>query len=86
MYTFETGLWTTVDDYPFLGPSGDYFIGYEMLYIPEMSSYFVIGGYSRGTVSTFAKFKDGAWSEVGKLTTDRYVSFCSFLFSPLNLV
>ena len=78
MYNFGNSLWNTVDDYPFLGPSGDYFFGHRMLYIPEMSSYFVIGGYSRGTVSTVAKFKDGTWSDAGNLNKARYVGFAHF--------
>ena len=50
-----------------------------MVYIPQTSVYYVIGGWADGNLNTIAKFKNGAWSEAGQLNTARDVSFCPFL-------
>ena len=73
MYEFGTGTWKTISDYPY----GEYLNNYDMLYVPDMSSYFVIGGNGEsGVLSNIVKLKDGAWSDAGKLKTARYVNFC----------
>ena len=77
LYNFGSGTWKTVDDYPFCRGMGC--SDYDMLYIPETSSYLVIGGDSSRPISQIARFKDGAWSDAGKLNSARVVSFCSFL-------
>ena len=65
----------TVKDYPY---GAEFFSEYEMVYVPATSAYYVIGGYSGGSLSTIGMFKNGAWSEAGQLNTARGVSFCSF--------
>ena len=75
LYSFDTGTWITADDYPFGSGSG--LADYAMLYIPETSSYLVIGGMASG--SQIAEFKDGAWYDAGRLNSVRGVSFRSFL-------
>ena len=61
-----------------------------MLYIREIESFLVIGGFSFGgeeglgsgeELSVVAKFKDGAWSNVGQLKSARSVSFWCFFSS-----
>ena len=55
---------------------------YEMLYIPEISSYLVIGGYSGDVnLAKIAQFKNGAWSDAGNLNSPRHVSFSLKHFS-----
>ena len=79
LYDYGTNGWSTSEDYPF--GNGDYVAFYDMLYIEELSAYFVIGGYSSGDLATIAKFANGVWSSAGHLNSARDVSFCSFLFS-----
>ena len=74
LYDFGTGGWTTVQDYPY----GTYVAYYDMVYVPATSAYYVIGGYDGGSLSQIAKFKNGAWTEVGQLNTAREVSFSLF--------
>ena len=75
VYDFGTGVWTTVQDYPY----GDgYIYIYNLIYVPATSAYYVIGGSGGGARSTIGKFKNGAWSEAGQLNAPRYVSFYSF--------
>ena len=50
-----------------------------MIFLPEMSAYFVIGGYDYENYATVAKFQEGAWSNAGQLITGRDVSFCFLL-------
>ena len=74
MFEFRTGKWMAVDDYPF---TSDVFISYEMIYIPEFLSYFVIGG-ADGTgidMSQITMFTNGKWVNAGKLNLARVVSF-----------
>ena len=61
-----------------------------MLYIRDIESFLVIGGFSFGgeeglgsgeELSVIAKFKDGAWSNVGQLKSARSVSFWCFFSS-----
>ena len=90
MYAFGTKAWTEVKDYPY-GCGSDKvkrISDYEMIYIPEASSYFVIGGVcsdSSGQVqqlSQVARFgvsgsqpsARGTWYEAGHLNTMRKVS------------
>ena len=77
MYNFNSGEWTTADDYPY---GNEVWIShYAMVYITEIQSYLVIGGYEKnGDSSQIAKFTNGVWSDVGQLNNARYVSFCSF--------
>ena len=80
LYKYDTDAWTTVDDYPFCDGTG---MGYfDMVYVSEMLSYFVIGGScvdtskSQRIMRQIAMFKDGAWSEAGQLNScERTVSF-----------
>ena len=41
-FDFETGSWTTADDYPY--SDGVAFSRYDMLFIAKMAAYIVIGG------------------------------------------
>ena len=82
MYSFGTGNWNTVNDYPGSGPYPGV-CSYDMLYIPETRSYLVIGGddgSGNDEVSQIFKFEDGIWYDVGRLNSGRNVKFCSFLF------
>ena len=76
LYEFGSGEWTKIEDYPF--GSWSSVSDYEMVYIPEILSYFVIGGYR--TTSQIAGLTNGEWFDAGNLKTARAVSFCSFLF------
>ena len=74
-FDFETGSWTTADDYPY---SDGVAISYiDMLFIPEMAAYIVIGGvdYDRNAMSTIGMFRNDVWSEAGQLNTARSVIF-----------
>lgn len=73
----KTGNWTVVADYPFKG-DGNRLSNYPMVYIPDMSAYFVIGGSAQTTVlKTIAKFKNRVWSDAGRLSQGHKVSSCS---------
>ena len=73
VYDFGTGDWTTVPDYPH---GVRYVSDHDMVYIPQTSAYYVIGGYDGSDrISTIAMLKNGAWSEAGHLNTARTVSF-----------
>ena len=71
LFNFGTGAWTTVDDYPFTSSQG--VTDFDMIYISETFSYFVIGGKSP-SLSQIAQFKDGAWFDAGHLNSARAVS------------
>ena len=76
LYEFATGEWTELDDYPF--GSSKSFSDYDMVYIPEILSYFVIGGYDGFyPMSQIARLTKGEWFDAGNLKTKRGVSFCS---------
>ena len=52
-----------------------------MVYVPETQSYYVVGGVAGsgyGTLSEIAKFKDGVWSDAGRLNSARDVSLYYF--------
>ena len=73
LYNFGIGKWKTVDDYPF---GTNRYMLFDMLYLPITSTYLVIGGSdSSGYLSQIAAFKNGVWSDVGKLNSPREVSF-----------
>ena len=76
LYNFGSGSWKAVKDYPFT--SGPRITDYDMVYIPEVLAFLVIGGYDGFSLSQIGKLKDGQWSDAGKLNTARRVSFCSF--------
>lgn len=76
LYDFDMGEWTTVQDYPF--GDGTRIYNYDMVYIPQISAYVVIGGFDGFHLSTIAMFKKGVWSEAGQLHMARYVSLFSF--------
>ena len=87
MYNFHTGGWKTIADYPFGSKQG--LVYYDMLYLLEILSYFVIGGYSGfdgssggggSSVSQIAKLTNGAWSDAGKLKKARKVSLYKFVY------
>ena len=74
-FDFETGSWTTADDYPY--SDGSAIDRYDMLFIPEMAAYIVIGGedgdyYDLGTIGMF---RNDDWSPAGQLNTARAVNF-----------
>ena len=72
LFNFETGSWTEVADYPF---SNGVISHYDMLFIPDLSAYFVIGGWNDwGSSATIAMFKEDVWSDVGHLNEARDVS------------
>ena len=79
IYDFGTGDWTTVQDYPYAGPVTGAVAGYDIVYVPATSAYYVIGGWD-GFVrfSTIGMFKNGAWSKAGQLNMARNVSFYYF--------
>ena len=83
LYNFIASTWKTVEDYPFGSGSG---LGdHDMLYIPETSSFLVIGGaYGNNQVATtqIAKLKDDAWYDAGQLNSVHTVSFCSICLFP----
>ena len=89
LYDYGTNGWSTSEDYPF---GADYVAFYDMLYIEELSAFFIIGGYVGGGVvsgvywATIAKFANGVWSSAGQLNTERSVSFCSFCFLSKLLI
>ena len=51
-----------------------------MIYIPETSANYVIGGVDGwvNELATIAMFRNGAWTEAGQFNRAREVSFCSF--------
>ena len=74
-----------VSDYPF--SSGLRFNGYDMLYIDEISSFLVTGGYDKKQeLSKIAMFTNGAWFDAGQLIRGRQVSFSSLRFVLKNLL
>ena len=81
LYEFGTGAWLEVDDYPIEGTS---VFNYDMVFIPETSSYYVIGGQYKGAgeesgpASQIGKFTNGFWSDAGQLKSVRIVSFRKF--------
>ena len=81
LYEFDTGVWMSLDDYPFVGET--YVCHYDMVFIDEISSYLVIGGYNDGYLSQIGMLKNGVWSDAGQLNRVRTVSFCSLCFFSL---
>ena len=85
LYNFVVGAWKPVDDYPFATSSMS---NYAMVFIPEMKSYFVIGGATErnnaGIVPHIAKLTNGAWSFAGNLKSARLVRLCLFIKSTLT--
>ena len=79
LFDYGTNGWSTEADYPF--GSGEYVYAYDMLYIEELSAYFVIGGLSRDYLATIAKFANGVWSSAGQLNQARHVTFCFFILN-----
>ena len=79
-FEFETGQWSTGDDYPF-ATDAEGVQNYDMIYIEKESAFFVIGGeimatnYNFDNLATIAKYQSGAWSDAGQLTQPSYVSF-----------
>ena len=74
MFEFRTSKWMAVKDYPY---TSDVFNSYEMIYIPELLSYLVIGG-ADGTgadMSQLAMLTNGEWVDAGRLNSARVVSF-----------
>ena len=74
-FDFETGSWTIADDYPYSDGSAIY--RYDMLFIPEMAAYIVIGGVDSDSydLATIGMFRNGDWSKAGQLNTARSVNF-----------
>ena len=77
MYNFETSSWKLTSPYPFASGLG--VMGHDMIFISEISSFFVSGGLALTDMSQIAKLKDNEWSDAGKLKTPRFVSFSHFL-------
>ena len=88
MYNFGTGDWDTVLDYPYGGGMGIYY--YDMMFIPETSSYLVIGGFAGDSqLAQIARLKDGTWTNAGQLDSGRMVSFLIFrsiTYSTLSFI
>ena len=86
LYEFGTSSWLNVDDYPF---GRTWVFDYHMVFIPETSSYYVVGGedgvafQGAGYLSQIGKFKDAAWSDGGRLNVPRSVSSYDSFFSRL---
>ena len=78
LYNFGTSSWTTTTDFPFGVNGATGLIDFNMIYIPEDRSYLVIGGMAGADYNQIAQFKDGEWSDVGRLNSARSVSFKSF--------
>ena len=87
-FTFATGQWSTVDDYPY-HDNAEGLYDYDMVYIEEQSAFFVIGGrfkttgggYTSNNLATIGKFQNGAWSDAGQLAVAHTVLlFYFFLF------
>ena len=77
VFEFGTGTWMTISDYPY---SSDSVINdYEMIYIPELLSFLVIGGHDSGDrsihTSQVAMLTNGIWTDAGHLNMGRVVSF-----------
>ena len=70
----------SLDDYPFA--RGNKMCHYDMVFIDEISSYFVIGGYDDGYLSQIGMLTNGVWSDAGQLNRGRTVRFrsCLYLF------
>ena len=90
LYKFGTDAWNTVEDYPDNFCSGSGVAYYDMVYVPDILSFFVVGGVCRTTpnlsfVRQIAMYKDGAWSEAGQLNSyQRSVSFNLFFLFLTN--
>ena len=67
------GQWSTSADYRV------YVFYYDMLFIEELSAFFLIGGHSDITMGTISKFADGLWSPAGQLNTARNVRLFALL-------
>ena len=84
LYDFSTGKWIQVDSYPF---GGNCLCDHDMVFIPETSSYYVIGGEKcPDSFSQIGKFTDGAWSDAGHLKVKRQVSFRVFNFLQILII
>ena len=75
-----------VSDYPFA--RGTDLSHYDMIYVPELSAYFVIVGIvdienAKTKLATISQFHDGVWKRVGQLNAARFVSFYSCSCSEL---
>ena len=81
-FDFKTGKWTTVENYPY---NADKYMDlptdipqvchYDMLFIDELSSFFVFGGTDNVYLfNEIIKFQNGKWSPAGRLKTKRSVS------------
>ena len=75
MWDYGTDVWTTEADYPF-DVRDEYLHSNAMLYVEELSAYFIIGGWDSVDLATIAKFANGVWSSAGQLNSARKVSFC----------
>ena len=73
VFDFGTESWTSVNDYPFSFGTSVY--DYDMIFMNQLSSYFVIGGHSSAKI---AQFKNGQWSHAGELNSSRSVCFRLF--------
>merc|ERR1711935_38718 len=67
LYNFGTSAWTTTADFPFGGGTG--LIDYDMIYIPDDRSYLVVGGMAGAEYNQIAQFKDGEWTDAGRLNS-----------------
>ena len=85
-FDFGSDKWTNVEDYPNTRVV-DYplwICEYDMLYIPELAAYYVIGGADRSPSSAIVKFHDKVWSIVGQLNHPRKVSLASSKITDLT--
>ena len=82
LFDFGSDEWTNVEDYP--NTRAQWICEYDMLYIPELAAYYVIGGADRSPSSAIVKFHDKVWSIVGQLNHPRKVSLASSKITDLT--
>ena len=61
-----------VSSYPF---ANGYMFAFDMVYIPNILSYVVIGGHDGKALSQIGMFTNGTWSDAGQMNRARAVSF-----------
>ena len=78
----KNGKWTKGDDHMYgCQTAGCRVARFDMLFIPDISSFVVIGGHDGNDfMATIAKFKKGKWSDAGQINTARSVNNCPFCY------
>ena len=88
LYDFSTGDWKIVQDYPFSGSILNAVYQFDMVYVPQLSAYYVIGGTDGwNRLARIAMLRNGAWQDAGQLNTARDVSCCwLFCYKIINSI